>query len=63
MPIGVKITPQGLRHIFSTVKSHLSAGYHHTKHFLGKVDHAVQIGKHISNAREPVINHYVPTNH
>jgi hypothetical protein len=63
MPIGVKITPQGLRQLFSRVKSHLHAGYHHTKNFLGKVDHAVQTGKHIYNAIEPVINHYVPTHH
>ena len=54
-----KITPQGLRNLFSRVKSHLHTGYHHTKNFLGKVDHAVNVGKQIYNALEPVINHYI----
>ena len=58
MPIGVKITTQGLRHLFATVKSHLHAGYNHTKNFLGRVDHAVNVGKHTYNAIEPVIKHY-----
>ena len=58
MPIGQKITPQSLRSLFATVKSHVNAGYNHTKNFLGRVDHAVNIGKHIYNAIEPVINHY-----
>lgn len=63
MPIGVKITTNGLRQLFSNVKSHIHSGYHHTKNFLGKVDHAVHIGKTIYNALEPLINHYAPTNH
>ena len=58
MPIGVKVTPQGLRDVFSRVKSHLHAGYNHTKNFLGKVDHAVHFGKQIYSALEPVISHY-----
>ena len=62
MPVGVKVTPQGLRDIFSRVKSHLHSGYYHTKNFLGKVDHAVNVGKQIYNALEPVINHYVSGN-
>ena len=41
------------------MKSHLHSGYYHTKNFLGKVDHAVNAGKQIYNAIEPVINHYV----
>ena len=45
MPIGMKVTPQGLRNLFATVKSHLHAGYNHTKNFLGRVDHAVNVGK------------------
>jgi len=57
--IGVKVTPQSLRNLFSRVKSHLHTGYHHTKNFLGKVDHAVHYGKQIYNAIEPIINHYV----
>ena len=58
MPIGMKITPQGLRDLFATVKSHVNAGYNHTKSVFGRVDHAVNIGKHIYNAVEPVNNHY-----
>ena len=58
MPVGVEITPQSLRNRFATVKSHLHAGYNHTKNFLGRVDHAVNVGKHLYNAIEPVINHY-----
>ena len=58
MPIGVKVTSQGLRDLFSRVKSHMNAGYNHTKNFLGKVDHAVKVGKQIYSALEPVINHY-----
>ena len=57
MPIGHKITPHGLRDLFSRVKSHINAGYNHTKNFVGKVDHA-----HIYNAIEPVIDHYVSGN-
>ena len=63
MPIGVKITTQGLRNLFATVKSRMNAGYNHTKNFLGRVDHAVSIGKHIYNAIEPVINHYAGSHH
>ena len=54
MPIGHKITPHGLRDLFSRVKSHINAGYNHTKNFVGKVDHAVNVGNHIYNAIEPV---------
>ena len=60
--IGQKITTQGLRNLFSRVKSHMNAGYNHTKNFLGKVDHAVNVGNQIYNALEPVINHYVSGN-
>ena len=47
MPIGQEITPQGLRNLFATVKSHLNAGYNHTKNFPGRDDHAVNVGKHL----------------
>jgi hypothetical protein len=60
--IGQKVTTQSLRNLFSRVKSHLHSGYNHTKNFLGKVDHAVDVGKQIYNALEPVINHYVSGN-
>ena len=47
-----------LHRLYRNVKSGLVSGYHHTKNVLGHVDKAVNIGKHIYNAVEPLINRY-----
>ena len=39
------------------------SGYHHVKNVLGHVDHAVNIGKKIYHAVEPLINRYAKNHH
>ena len=60
---GVKFNAHQLRKAYHNVKFGIMSGYHHVKNVLGKVDHAVNIGKKIYNAVEPLINRYAAENH
>ena len=61
--VGVKFNAHHLRKAYQNIKSGIMSGYHHVKNVLGHVDHAVNIGKKIYHAVEPLINRYAENHH
>jgi len=61
--VGVKFNSNNLRKAYFNVKSGIMSGYHHVKNILGNVDHAVNVGKKIYRAVEPLINRYAENHH
>ena len=44
---GSKLTRESVQRAFGNLNHHVGQTYHRTKHFLGQVDHGVQIAKKI----------------
>ena len=44
-----------LKNAFNSIKNFLGQGYSHGKHFLGKLDNAIQTGKDIYRIIEPTL--------
>ena len=57
-----KFTKQGFMNTLNKTKSFMGQAYHHTKDFLGKVDHGVRTAKKIYSILEPTISHFVGQN-
>ena len=55
---GGKLSRESVHRAFGNLKHHVGQTYHRTKHFLGQVDHGVQIAKKIYGAVAPVLEHY-----
>ena len=61
--VGVKFNAHHLRKAYQNVKPGIMSGYHHVKNVSEHVDHAVNIGKKIYHAVEPLINRYAENHH
>jgi hypothetical protein len=55
---GGKITNHSVAHAVGRLKHHIGNTYRRTKHFLGQVDHGVQIAKKVYGAVAPVLEHH-----
>ena len=53
-----KITKHTVNHHFNKAKAFLGNAYHHTKNFLGDIDHGVRTFKHVYGALAPVLESY-----
>jgi hypothetical protein len=53
-----KFTKQGFKNTMNKTKVHLGKAYHHTKTFLGNVDHNVQQAKAAYAILHPTVSHY-----
>ena len=63
MRLGAKITKNKLGNILRNVKTHLSNGYHHTKHILGQIDRGVSNAKHLFSVVEPIVRELAGSHH
>ena len=61
--VGVNFNAHHFRKAYQNANSGIMSGYHHVKNVLGHIDHAVNIGKNIYHAVEPLINRYAENHH
>ena len=57
-----KFTKQNFMDTLNKTKSFMGHAYHHTKEFLGKVDHGVRVAKKVYSILEPTISHFAGEN-
>ena len=61
--LGTKITKDRLGHILRNVKTHVSNGYHHTKHIFGQIDKRVSNAKMLYSVVEPIVRELAGSHH
>lgn len=57
-----KFSKQGFLDTINKTKSFMGNAYHHTKSFLGQVDHGVRVAKNVYSILAPTISHFAGQN-